>query len=56
VCVGVAVGVAVGVTVAVAVAVKLMHWPVAPLQDAPYTGTPLPRHTPPLGGPHAFSS
>jgi len=52
-CIDLPVAVAVGVTVAVAVGVKMTQRPVVPLHDAPYTGTPLPRHCPLLGGPQA---
>ena len=46
-------GVGVRVLVAVGVGVKPTHWPVAPLQKAPYTTVPPGKHSPPMvGGPH----
>jgi hypothetical protein len=47
---GVGVGVRVGVVVGVGV--KPTHWPVAPLQAAPYIRVPPGKHCPPAGGPH----
>jgi hypothetical protein len=50
--VAVSVGVVVNVLVAVGVGVNPTHWPVAPLQKAPYTTVPPWRHCPPaVGGP-----
>jgi len=46
------VGVGVHVLVAVGVGVKPTHWPVAPLQTAPYTRVPPGKHSPLTGGPH----
>ncbi len=50
--VGVAVVVGVAVLVTVGVGVKPTHWPVVPLQAAPYTTVPPAKHCPPVGGPH----
>jgi hypothetical protein len=57
--VGVMVGVAVGVNVAVNVGVEVgvgvnaVHWPLAPLQLAPKTGTQPVKHAPLVPEPHA---